>query len=257
MLEHGGFNIESNFIKCRKLRSPTKKIIFSIVSPTIPNDILERYIVNELKIKLHSGISILRVNPVDQLFGHIITFRRQVYTSGDFDTSTLPGSFELTHEDRTHRIFITFDELSCFRCKSKGHKAEDCPHNENDFVQPAIDPIASNFPPLPATIISEKTNETNDSSSYATPISDTENFTDHQTTPTPDRSFEPSKRPLSTTSTSDTTSLRSLRVYFTFTKLFHCIFENAGVINKQNFYSKYTNFIQGSVYASLRTTASN
>jgi len=44
LTDHGGFAIESNFIKCRKLKSPTKRIIFSNVSLTIPNDVLLSYI---------------------------------------------------------------------------------------------------------------------------------------------------------------------------------------------------------------------
>lgn len=236
MTQHGGFSIHSNFIACRRLKSPTKRLVFSNVSPTIPNEILEQYIVNDLKIKLLSGISILRVNPTDDLFGHIVAFRRQVYTNGDIDTATLPGSFELIHDDRAHRIFITFDEFTCFKCKSKGHRAEDCPSISDDFIQ--NDNHSSELPPLNPSAISENDAASNSSTHLQeTPTSADNSETDHsdydsvdseneqsalsnkahQESTDFDREFPPirsneqMKRPLSTASTSDLSALSHRR----------------------------------------------
>lgn len=130
MSHHGGFTIECDFIVCWKLTSPTKKIIFSNVSPTIPNHVLEHYIVNKLKIELLSGISILRVNATDPTFRHVMSWRRKIYASGDVDAySILPKYFDLIYDDQMHRICINFEKFSCFKCKSNGHRAEGCPLN--------------------------------------------------------------------------------------------------------------------------------
>lgn len=218
--EQGGFTMNEDFIECRKLKAPTKKIIFSNVSPTIPNEILQQYITNELSIKILSGISILRVNPVDQIFGHVISFRRQIYTSSDVNVNTLPGSFELTHEDRTHRIFITFDEFSCFKCRSKGHRAEDCPNTENCPDNLNLAAFTEAFPPLKSTDVSVADAVSNLNGNHSTPptsVADSTKTPTNEHIPinlsikinkpanadiTDDRPNESTKRPLSTTSTS-------------------------------------------------------
>lgn len=222
--DHNGFKIEQDFIPCRKLKSPTKRIIFSNVSPTIPNDVLQEYIVNELKIKLLSGISILRVNPIDQLFGHVISFRRQIYTNNDIDTNTLPGSFELTHDERTHRVFITFDEFSCFKCKSKGHRAEDCSVIIEDIAKnnttqanllqfPPLKPTESSSPNInrameninsqttTPTMMNNSTN-INADGVIITELNDSNRIVAHDFDKDENRNHETYKRPLSTTSSS-------------------------------------------------------
>lgn len=161
IMEAGGFFItKTTFIACKRLKSPTRKIIFSNISPTITNEILEQFITNELDLKLASSISILRCSPFDDEFGHIVSWRRQVYIYFSEDTK-LPGSFLLNFNDKQHRIFITTDELACFRCKSKGHKADDCPRDIEDEFSETSDmeqdppnddnvPISNtlDFPPL-------------------------------------------------------------------------------------------------------------
>ncbi len=57
--EHGGFLIDQTFIKSRKLKSPSVKIVLSNVSPTIPNTAIEDLLTENLKLKLASPISIL------------------------------------------------------------------------------------------------------------------------------------------------------------------------------------------------------
>lgn len=120
-----GIKIRNEVIRGRHLKNKPKKLILSNVSPTIPNSTLERYLTEELKLKLTSKISLLRVNPADDIFGHVISYRRQVYVAEAVEDE-LPGSFLLTDNESTHRIFITYDELTCFKCKSRKHKAEDC-----------------------------------------------------------------------------------------------------------------------------------
>ncbi len=162
--EHGGFLLEQTYIKTRKLKSPSVKIVLSNVSPTVPNTAIEDLLTKNLKLKLAFPISILRVSPNDDTFSHVISWRRQVYIQSNTDIPPLPNSILLNYGDRSYRIFITLDNLTCFKCNSRGHKAEDCPQvldeevedTFNDAEEPGTHepiPTATNekiFPPLPA-----------------------------------------------------------------------------------------------------------
>lgn len=126
----GSFKIEEKLVKCRRLTTPLKKIVLSHVNPIIPNELLEEYVKNVLKMELSTKIAYLRLNPLDQVFGHIISWRRQFYTTTDFDKDKIDGSFLISYNDQNHRIFLTCDEFSCFKCHKRGHRAEECPNEE-------------------------------------------------------------------------------------------------------------------------------
>ncbi len=132
--DHGGFTFGSTYITTRKLQAPAVKIILSNVSPIIPNSVIEEQLVNTFKLKLISPISILRINPNDDLFAHIICWRRQVYAHHSTNPTHIPATFEINYANRSYRIFLTTDNLVCFKCGTKGHKAETCPHvTEEEF----------------------------------------------------------------------------------------------------------------------------
>lgn len=65
-------------------------IILSHVSSHIPSPINKDYIKNELNLNLTSNISILRVNPHNLLFDHIISRRRQFYTDTEINDDKFP-----------------------------------------------------------------------------------------------------------------------------------------------------------------------
>ena len=124
--EHGGFQLGNLSIKTKKLKTPAIKVIISNVSPTIPNSVLETYLTTTYGLQLVSPIAVLRVSPSDDIFSHVISWRRQVYIHPNTDKTKIPTSFQLTYAERSYRIFLTTDSLLCFKCNSKGHKAEDC-----------------------------------------------------------------------------------------------------------------------------------
>ena len=125
--EHGGFHLGTSFVKTRVIKTPATKLIISNISPTVPNTAIEDQLTNTFNLKLASPISVLRVSPTDDIFSHVVSWRRQVYIHSDSDLSRLPPSFELIYAERTYRIFLTQDNLTCFKCGSNGHKADICP----------------------------------------------------------------------------------------------------------------------------------
>lgn len=137
--KYGGFQFQNTFIKTRKLKAPSTKLIISNVSPTVPNVAIEDLLTKTLKLKLASPISILRVSPQDDLFPHVISSRRQVYVHSTEDLSHIPNLTQLTYADRTFTVFITLDDLTCFKCGSRGHKAENCIKLMDDEIDDIFD----------------------------------------------------------------------------------------------------------------------
>lgn len=169
---YGGFQLCNTFIKTRKLKAPAVKLIISNVSPLIPNTAIEKALQENLNLKLVSPVSLLRVSPRDDLFPHVVCWRRQVYVNSADDNFTFPSSFTLNYADRSYRIFLNSDSLTCFKCSSKGHKAEDCTRMvdeefEDSFAnitnvqqpeRPQENDLLSEYPPL--IQIQEKTSPT-------------------------------------------------------------------------------------------------
>lgn len=167
--EHGGFTVGDKFIHTRKLKAPAIRVILSNVSPMIPNSVLEKAIHENLGLKPNAPISILRNNPTDDIFSHIISWRRQFYLPANYDTTKIPPTITLTYEERTYRIFITTGDFTCFKCNQKGHKADQCPNipfieeEVEDFLDQGnplelsvTPPSSAEFPPLPFRELSAK-----------------------------------------------------------------------------------------------------
>lgn len=107
----------------RKLITPAKRIILSNVCPTIPHSVLEESL-KALGLRLVSPINFLRASIQDEEYRHILSFRRQVYIPEQ--ELELPSSIVLKFEEINYRIFMTFDELKCFKCNQLGHTAAQC-----------------------------------------------------------------------------------------------------------------------------------
>lgn len=148
---HKGFTLNETFVKLNRLKPVATKLIFSNVSPMVSNAVLESHIVQKFGLKLASSVSLLRVSPSDELFSHVISFRRQVYVHDRLENIKLPPSFVLDHNGAPNRIFVTTNENTCFICHSRDHKAEDCQQQEaiNISEQTVLTVTTANeFPPL-------------------------------------------------------------------------------------------------------------
>lgn len=135
LTQHGGILINLEFIYAKILLN-NKKIILSNVSTVIPNNILEKYLTEDLKLNISSKISILCVNLSDEMFSHVISWQRQFYCRMDDENiRDIPNSFLLYLGGKTHRIFLTHDDFVCFKCNNRGHKADACPINQENLPE--------------------------------------------------------------------------------------------------------------------------
>ncbi len=151
--QHKGFTLNNTWVKLNRLKPAATKLILSNVSPMVSNAVLESHIVQKYGLKLASSVSLLRVSPSDELFSHVISFRRQVYIHDRPEKINLPPSFVLDHNGTPNRIFVTTNENTCFICHSRDHKAEDCQKQEEiNILEPPEQTIttANEFPSLPS-----------------------------------------------------------------------------------------------------------
>lgn len=123
---HSITTISNKEVHIRRLVTPAKRVIFSNVSPNIPHHLLEEAIHN-LGLKKASPVTFLRASLPAEEFGHVLSFRRQIYVQPD-EMIALPSSIVVNYKDMSFRIFLSYDELVCFACKQTGHIANNCPN---------------------------------------------------------------------------------------------------------------------------------
>lgn len=123
--EHSIINIKDKQTTVRKLITPARRLIISNVCPTIPHSTISN-VLKSIGMKLVSPISFMRAGIPGEQYGHVLSFRRQVYTQPD-EAIELPSSLVIKHEETSYRIFLTFDDMSCYICKQQGHLAKNCP----------------------------------------------------------------------------------------------------------------------------------
>ncbi|KAK2578088.1 hypothetical protein KPH14_001321 [Odynerus spinipes] len=139
---HSKLIINNTYTTVRPLLNPAQRIILSNVSPTIPHDHIENFF-KENNIRLTSKMAFIRAGIQDAGFTHVMSFRRQIFINPE-DTSKLPDSFLITHDETQYRIFVSSDKVSCFVCKQEGHVANQCPTNtkptllNNDNAEPLV-----------------------------------------------------------------------------------------------------------------------
>lgn len=194
----GKFSIDSHVIQCKRLSAPKTKIMLSHVNPSIPDSVLIEFIKDELKLDIdRDEVSYLRVDPSDDEFDHVISWRRQFFTTTEVIKDRLPGSILIKHENRNYRIFITTDEFTCFKCHAAGHKAEYCTATNRKELE-----YNSNFPNLPNQAAHHHTNDSSFQDDLSDIQSSVDETDDEETKMEIETNKTASKRPLSESSTS-------------------------------------------------------
>lgn len=178
--EHPILTIKDRELNLRRLVTPARRIIFSNVHPTIPHNILETIIKNS-GLKPCSQISFLKAGALDSEFSHVLSFRRQIYVQPN-DSISLPSTFLIKYDDLQHRIFLSYDEMTCFACKKSGHIANQCPNSQKE------------------TFSNSDNDEMDTSQSYLNPT-ETEQRTQKRTAPSTSTSIEDDISTLDSTQT--------------------------------------------------------
>lgn len=132
--KEGGVTINNIFVAARKLIMPAKRIIVSNVSPCIPHHVLEEKF-KEMNMKLVSPISFLGAGIGLEEYRHVMSFRRQFFIAEE-SIPFVPPTMIIRYENEESRVFLSDEQLRCYRCKEIGHIAALCSTNpnENDVI---------------------------------------------------------------------------------------------------------------------------
>lgn len=132
---HGKVTVLDNEICIRRLITPARRIIVSNVSPYIPHETIAAAL-KAIGLKLVSQISFLRAGIPGDEFSHVLSFRRQVYVTPLENNATLPTSIIIKYEETNQRVFLTFDDMTCFLCKQPNHVVANCPNTTTGSIDP-------------------------------------------------------------------------------------------------------------------------
>lgn len=188
---HGKVTVLDTEICIRRLITPAKRIIVSNASPYIPHETIATAL-KAIGLKLVSQISFLRAGIPGDEFSHVLSFRRQVYVTPLEDNATLPASIIIKYDETNQRVFLTFDDMTCFLCKQPNHVAANCPNTATGGTDPPI----STSPTSPQNII-----PATEAAQTSTPTPDPTNLSETVKLPDPSDKMA-KKRPISTDSSS-------------------------------------------------------
>ncbi|EEZ99120.1 Transposon TX1 uncharacterized 82 kDa protein-like Protein [Tribolium castaneum] len=131
--------IEDKEFKIRKLITLAQRLVIGNVCTSIPHCIIENEIA-KIGLRAVSSVTTLRARILDDASSHVESFRRQVFVTPPEDNFELPQSIVINFEDTTFRLFLSFEEITCFICKQQGHSTNRCPTNTTANSQSASVP---------------------------------------------------------------------------------------------------------------------
>jgi Zinc knuckle len=153
LVQEGGLVVRGYYIPIRRYVTQSTKIVLSNVSPIISNEILSTELAKFGK--LASTIRNISNGYKRPDIAHIISFRRIVYMLFD-KPDNIPETINIEHEGKNYLVFVSCEDILCYKCKGGGHIARNCKK------------IISQQPRL------ENTNNSNTTKSYADTVANTE-----------------------------------------------------------------------------------
>ncbi|KAJ3652319.1 hypothetical protein Zmor_018297 [Zophobas morio] len=134
--KYSSLTINNQEVGIRRLITPAQRIIISNVCPTIPHDSILS-VIKTLGYKPVSPVSFLRAGIQNEEYSHVLSFRRQIFVTPD-ESIDLPSSLVIKHDGTNYRIFLTYDDQTCFKCHLIGHIASQCISQPQEITDPNI-----------------------------------------------------------------------------------------------------------------------
>ncbi|KAG8239234.1 hypothetical protein J437_LFUL012558 [Ladona fulva] len=121
-----------------------EKLIISTVPPEFPDSHLIDVI--QQTVTVCGPIKHFAIGARKEGYEHILSFRRAVPVMRRPNT-VLPDSFLIDIQNSIQRIYLSFEEPRCYKCKAEGHVARMC-----NSSPPGTVPLASTFLQIPDSI---------------------------------------------------------------------------------------------------------
>lgn len=123
ILDHGGVVIGDQFLPARRMATRAERLVLSNVCPSIPHEVL----VEQLSkfVKVVSPINFIALGVKENGLEHVLSFRRQVYVVRE-EQRQFADSFLVPFDGESYRVFLSFDDIKCFKCRKTGHVARNC-----------------------------------------------------------------------------------------------------------------------------------
>lgn len=128
-----GVQVGGAFHNVYSLENEPTRFIISNVPPYIPNFVIKRSL--ETYGKVIGSARAIPLGCKSPELRHVKSFRRQVQIL--IDKTVVPDYIDIAFAGKTHRVFISTDEIVCFRCHEKGHFQRTCPLR--DVLEPVRD----------------------------------------------------------------------------------------------------------------------
>lgn len=148
ILNHGGIVIGDQFLSARRMITRAERLVLSNVCPSIPHEVL----VSQLSkiVKVVSPINFISLGVKENGLDHVLSFRRQLYIVRE-ENRQLADSLLVPFDGETYRVFLSLDDVKCFKCRKPGHVARNCPVVVEQQSSESATDINASFPLLKNT----------------------------------------------------------------------------------------------------------